>query len=130
MNIKKSQIILFIAVCVITGLVFFNTTAFAKTRLNVVATTPTIGSIASEIGGDQIQVNVISSPFQDPHFVEAKPSYMMSAKKADLWIRVGMELEIGYEELIIDGPRKPKIRPGQSGHLDVSEGIIRVDVPT
>src|SRR5262249_14931642 len=61
---------------------------------------------------------------------DAKPSCMVLARDADLWVRVGMELEIGYENLILDGARNPKIRVGTPGHLDAAEGVIRLEVPT
>jgi zinc/manganese transport system substrate-binding protein len=77
-----------------------------------------------------VTVNSLARGYQDPHYLEAKPSFMMKAKNADLFIRIGLELEIGYEELIIDGSRNQKIRIGQPGHLDASEGVILLEVPT
>jgi zinc/manganese transport system substrate-binding protein len=102
----------------------------AKDKLNVVTTTTNLASIAESVGGEHVFVNSIGSGDEDPHFIQAKPSYMMKAKKADLWIRVGLELEIGYEGLILQGSRNPQIHIGSTGHLDVSEGIIPLEVPT
>jgi zinc/manganese transport system substrate-binding protein len=102
--------------------------AFAK-KLNIVTTTTDLASIAEAVGGDKVEVTSICTGRQDPHFVEAKPSYMMKAKAADLFIRVGLELEIGYEQPIIDGSRNRKIRIGSPGHLDVSKGVRRLEVP-
>lgn len=99
-------------------------------RLNVVTTTTDLRSIAESIGGDQVSVASIATGVQDPHFIEAKPSYMMLAKKADLWIRIGLELEVGYESPIIDGSRNPRIRIGSLGHLDASEQIKPLEIPT
>lgn len=104
--------------------------AYAKDKINVLTTTSDLKSIAEFIGGDKVKVDSISKGYQDPHFVEAKPSFMIKAKKADLFIRVGLELEIGYEELIINGSRNQKIRIGQLGHLDASEGASLLEVPT
>jgi ABC-type Zn uptake system ZnuABC Zn-binding protein ZnuA len=98
--------------------------------MNVVTTTTDLASIAREVGGDAVTVNSLQDGARDPHFLEAKPSYIMRARRADLWIRVGMELEIGYEPVIIDSARNPRIRPGMPGHLDASEGILRLEVPT
>jgi ABC-type Zn uptake system ZnuABC Zn-binding protein ZnuA len=95
-----------------------------------VTTTTDLASIARVIGGDRVEVTCVATGREDPHFIAAKPSYMMAARKADLWIRVGLELEIGYEELILDGSRNPKIRIGTDGHLDASEGVLRLEVPT
>jgi zinc/manganese transport system substrate-binding protein len=102
----------------------------AADKLKVVTTTTNLASIAKSVGGDYVDVSAISTGREDPHFIEAKPSYMLKAKNADLWIRVGLELEIGYEGLILEGSRNTKIYVGSQGHLDVSEGIIPLEVPT
>lgn len=104
--------------------------ATADERLRVVATTTDLAAIARFVGGDKVEVTAIATGREDPHHIPAKPSYMMAARKADLWIRAGMELEIGYEELILDGSRNPKIRIATTGHLDASEGVLRLEVPT
>lgn len=108
------------------SLLFFATTG---TALNVVTTTSDLASIAKAIGGDRVKVQSLQDGSRDPHFLQAKPSYIMMARSADLWIRVGMELEIGYEPVIIDASRNPRIRIGKAGHLDVSKNVIRLDVP-
>jgi zinc/manganese transport system substrate-binding protein len=102
----------------------------ADHKLRVVTTTSDLRSIVEAIGGDKVDAASIGTGHEDPHFIDAKPSCMMLAKDADLWIRVGMELEIGYENLIIDGARNPNIRIGTPGHLDASEGVLRLEVPT
>jgi zinc/manganese transport system substrate-binding protein len=102
----------------------------AADRLNVVTTTTNLESIAKAVGGDHVNVAAISTGKEDPHYISAKPSYMLRAKKADLWIRVGLELEIGYEGLILEGSRNARIHVGSPGHLDVSEGVALLEVPT
>jgi len=102
----------------------------AAAKLKVVTTTTDLASITEAIGGDHVEVSSIATGYQDPHFVEAKPSFMMMAHKADLFVRVGLELEIGWEPLILDGARNPDIRLGTRGHLDVSEGVIRLEIPS
>jgi ABC-type Zn uptake system ZnuABC Zn-binding protein ZnuA len=102
----------------------------AKDKLDIVTTTTNLESIAKAVGGDHVNVSAISTGKEDPHSIAAKPSYMLKAKKADLWIRIGLELEIGYEGLILEGSRNPKIRVGSPGHLDASEGIAPLEVPT
>jgi len=104
--------------------------AFGKDVINVLTTTADLKSITEAIGGDKVKVDSLGKGYQDPHFIQAKPSFMMKAKNADLFMRVGLELEIGYEELIIDGSRNQKIRFGTPGHLDVSEGVGLLEVPT
>lgn len=98
-------------------------------KLNVLTTTSNLASIAESVGGKHVSVASIGSGDEDPHFIQAKPSYMMKARKADLWIRVGLELEIGYEGLILQGSRNPRIQINAPGHLDVSEGILKLEVP-
>ena len=104
--------------------------AYGRDAINVLTTTEDLKSITEAIGRDKIKVDSLGRGYQDPHFVDAKPSFMMKAKNADLFIRVGLELEIGYEDLIIDGSRNQKIRIGQPGHLDASEGVYLLEVPT
>jgi zinc/manganese transport system substrate-binding protein len=102
----------------------------AKDKLDIVTTTTNLESIAKSVGGDHVSVSAISTGQEDPHSIAAKPSYMLKARNADLWIRVGLELEIGYESLILEGSRNTKIRVGSPGHLDVSEGVTPLEVPT
>ncbi len=102
----------------------------SSAELKVVTTTTDLKAIADAVGGARVSVRSIGTGQEDPHFIQAKPSYMMAARRADLWIRIGLELEIGYEELLIDGSRNSKIRLGTDGHLDASAGVIRREVPT
>jgi len=97
--------------------------------LNVVTTTTDLKSVVESIGKDKVKVFSLGDGDQNYHFLSAKPSYMVKAKKADLFIRVGLDLEIGYESLILDGSRNPAIRVGRQGHLDASEKIKPLDVP-
>jgi len=113
-----------------TFLVCSSPQCLAKDKLNVVTTTTNLASIAEAVGGDHVNVSAISTGREDPHSIAAKPSYMLKAKKADLWIRIGLELEIGYEGLILEGSRNARIHVGSPGHLDVSEGIAPLEVPT
>jgi ABC-type Zn uptake system ZnuABC Zn-binding protein ZnuA len=104
--------------------------AQAGDKLQVVTTTSDLASIARSVGGDKVEVLSLATGKEDSHHISAKPSYMMAVRKADLWIRTGMELEIGYEPLILDGSRNARIRIGTQGHLDASEGVLRLEVPT
>ncbi len=99
----------------------FSTPALAK--VNIVTTLPWIGSLASEIGKDEVAVKVLVKPSQDPHEIEAKPSMILAARNADILIYNGLDLEIGYLPLLIESSRNPKIQPGQAGNLDCSQFI-------
>lgn len=116
--------------CVLIMLVFVSLSFAAGSKIRILTTTTDLKSIAEYIGGDKVKVDSLAKGYQDPHFLEAKPSFMIKAKKADIFARIGLELEIGYEDLIIDGSRNHKIRAGQPGHLDVSEGVMLLEVPT
>lgn len=98
-------------------------------KLDVVATTSDLASIARWVGGEHVKVQEVCDGTHDPHFLQAKPGYIMMARDADLWIRVGMELEIGWEPVILDSARNPSIRESARGHLDSAENILRLDVP-
>lgn len=102
---------------------------FARAELKIVTTTSDLASMARSVGGDHVRVESLQNGQQDPHFLQAKPSYIIKAKNADLWIRVGMELEIGYEAVILDTARNPRIRPGQPGHLDASATVLVLEKP-
>ncbi len=114
---------------ILLGLVLMAVFASYAGQLNVVATTSDLASITREIAGDSAKVDAICTGNQDPHHLQARPKYIMMARKADLWIRTGMDLEVGWEMPVIDGSRNRKIRPGASGHLDASEHVHKLDIP-
>ena len=97
--------------------------ARAQGKLNVMTTTEDLASIAREVGGDRITVESIARGYQDPHFVEAKPSFILKLQKADLLIVVGRELEIGWLPPLVQQSRNGKIQPGAEGYLDASQGV-------
>ncbi|GJL79838.1 MAG: adhesin [Nitrospinaceae bacterium] len=98
-------------------------------KINVVTTTEDIASIVREVGGNRVAVQSIARGYQDPHVVEAKPSYMLKINRADLLAYQGLELEVGWLPLLIQGGRNKKVMPGQLGHLDVSHAITPLEVP-
>lgn len=104
--------------------------AFAQSKLNVVATTEDLASIAREVGGDRANVDAIARGYQDPHFVEAKPSFILKLQKADCLIVVGRELEIGWLPPLEQQSRNGKIQPGAEGYLDASLQAQILEVPT
>jgi ABC-type Zn uptake system ZnuABC Zn-binding protein ZnuA len=102
----------------------------AHAALKVVTTTQDLAAIAQEVGGDKITVESIAKGYQDPHFVEAKPSFILKLNSADLLIAVGRELEIGWLPPLITQSRNAKIQPGSAGYLDASETAKILDIPT
>lgn len=104
--------------------------AFAADKLKVVGATEDLASLAREVGGDRVEVTAIGKGYQDPHFIEPKPSFLLLLKNADLLIVVGLELEIGWLPPLLDQSRNNNIRPGATGYLDVSQGVEILDRPT
>ena len=98
-------------------------------QLNVVTTTEDVASLVREVGGEWVNVKSLSRGYQDTHFVQAKPSLMVILHKADLLIYQGMELEVGWLPLLIQGARNPKVFLGQPGNLDLSLSIDPIEVP-
>lgn len=97
--------------------------------INVVTTTTDLKSIVDYIGGNKVDVTSLGKGSQNYHFLSAKPSYMIKAKKADLFIRIGLGMEVGYESLILQGSRNANIQVGRDGHLDASAGITPLEIP-
>jgi zinc/manganese transport system substrate-binding protein len=93
----------------------------AAKKLNVVASTEDMAALTQEVGGDRIQVESIARGYQDPHFVEAKPSFLLKLRQADLLISVGLELEIGWLPPLITQSGNPRIQKGSPGYLDASQ---------
>jgi zinc/manganese transport system substrate-binding protein len=94
--------------------------AAAAGKLSVIATTEDLASLAREVGGDRIDVEALARGYQDPHFVEPKPSFILKLNKADLLIAVGRDLEISWLPPLITQSRNPKLQPGAAGYLDAS----------
>ena len=102
----------------------------ARAELNVVTTTEDLAALAREVGGDKIKVESLSRGYQDPHFVEAKPSFVIKLHSADLLIAVGRELEIGWLPPLVNQARNAKVQPGGEGYFDASQGVKILEIPT
>ena len=100
-----------------------------QAKLNVVATLPDYGAVAAEIGGDKVEVTVMAKPTEDPHFVDARPSFVVKLKNADVLIEGGAELEIGWLPPLLQGARNAKIVSGAPGRVVVSDGLRLMNVP-
>jgi len=98
--------------------------------LKVVTTIQDLASLTKEVGGDRVDVASIARGYQDPHFVEPKPSFLFLLRNAELLEVVGLELEIGWLTPLLDQSRNPNIRPGTKGYLDISHGVEILDRPT
>jgi ABC-type Zn uptake system ZnuABC Zn-binding protein ZnuA len=117
-------------VAIALALMSFASVQPASAALKVVTTTADLGALAKEVGGDKVQVDSFAKGYQDPHFVEPKPSFILLANKADLLIVVGRELEIGWLPPLITSSRNSKIQTGAAGYLDASSNVKILEIPT
>ena len=102
----------------------------ADSKLQVMTTTTDLASIAQEIGGDKISVESIARGYQDPHFVDPKPSFLLKLSRAQLLIVVGLELEIGWLPPLITQSSNSRIQVGAPGYLDASRFARILELPT
>jgi ABC-type Zn uptake system ZnuABC Zn-binding protein ZnuA len=112
------------------GLVALGLAAPADAAIKVVATTEDLASLTREVGGDKVTVDALAKGYQDPHFVEPKPSFILKLHAADLLVVVGRELEIGWLPPLVQQARNPKVQPGGPGYLDASMSVRILDIPT
>jgi zinc/manganese transport system substrate-binding protein len=102
----------------------------AKAELRVVTTTTDLAALVEIIGGEHAAVEALCRGYQDPHYLEAKPSHMNRLRRADLLVYIGLELEVGWLPLLVDGSRNPKLRSGNPGHLNASDGLTIHSIQT
>src|SRR5437764_6770367 len=120
----KSKLILFLILA--TGIL----TSVNAGTIKVVTTTTDLKSITELIGGDKVSVTSIASGYQNPHFVDPKPSYIIGLSKADMFVTVGLDLEIGWSPQLLSSSRNTKIQKGAEGYVDASVGVGLLQVPT
>jgi ABC-type Zn uptake system ZnuABC Zn-binding protein ZnuA len=102
----------------------------ATEPLRVVTTVPDLGSLVREVGGEQVEVTVLVKGAEDPHFVEAKPSFIKSLSQADMYVQVGMEAEVGWGPVLLQQARNARVLPGAPGYVDAATVIAPLEVPT
>src|SRR5215208_5100344 len=98
-------------------------------KLNVVTTTPDLGALAREIGGDAVDVKTLAKPSEDPHFVDAKPSHIVTLNRADVLIEGGAELEVGWLPPLLESARNSRLAAGSPGLIIASQGVKMLEVP-
>lgn len=104
-------------------------TVFA-TKISVVTTTSDLKSITEFIGREKVDVSSIATGYQNPHFVDPKPSYIIKLSKADMFVTVGLDLETGWSPQLLSSSRNPKIQKGNNGYIDASVGVSLLQVPS
>ena len=97
--------------------------------IKIVTTTTDMKSIAEFIGGNKVSVTSIATGYQNPHFVDPKPSYIISLTKANLFVTVGLDLETGWSPQLLSSSRNTKIQKGAAGYVDASAGVNLLQVP-
>src|SRR5947209_11965320 len=102
----------------------------ATAQLKVVATTPDLASVAREIGGNRVNVVALAKPTEDPHFVDAKPSFIVTLNRTDALVEGGAELELGWLPPLLENSRNSKVAAGAPGRIVASEGIRLLEIPT
>lgn len=102
----------------------------ASAQIKVITSTEDLAALTRAVGGDKVDVEALAKGYQDPHFVEAKPSFVLKLYGADLLVVVGRELESAWLPALITQSRNPKVQPGSSGYLDASVNARIADIPT
>ena len=120
----KNKIILFFAL--LTGASITSNAGSIK----VVTTTTDLKSITELVGGNKVSVTSIATGYQNPHFVDPKPSYIINLSNANLFVTVGLDLETGWSPQLLSSSRNPKIQKGSPGYVDASEGVTLLQVPS
>jgi len=118
------------AYLIATLLALLSTSFLAQAKLNVVATLPDYGAIAEAIGGDKVKVTSLAKGTEDPHFVDARPSFIRVLNQADVLIEGGADLEVGWLSPLVNNARNAKILGDAPGHVVLSRNIRLLDVPT
>jgi zinc/manganese transport system substrate-binding protein len=119
----KLKILIILLFCI-------GTSGVEASKINVVTTTTDLKSITELIGGDKVDVTSIATGFQNPHFVDPKPSYIIKLSKADMFVTVGLDLETGWSPQLLSSSRNPKIQKGSEGYVDASVGVTLLQVPS
>ena len=119
-----------LAMAAVGAALLAGTTVNAQSKLRVVTSTEDLASITREVGGDRVDVQALAKGYQDPHFVDPKPSFLLAMNRADLYIAVGRDLEIGWLPPLVTSSRNAKIQLGAPGYLDASLNVRILDIPT
>lgn len=105
------------------------TPSLVQAKLKVVATLPVLGDLTREVGGDRVEVTTLARGNQDPHFLDAKPTFAAALNGADMLVHGGLDLEIGWLPPLLVQSRNGKIQPNTPGDVNTSLGIQVLEVP-
>jgi zinc/manganese transport system substrate-binding protein len=128
MQVLSDRRLITVIVVVVLCAAVLPTGAEAK-KLNIMTATTDMAALTQEVGGDKVNVEALAKGYQDPHFVEAKPSFLLKLRQADLLIVVGLQLEIGWLPPLITQSGNPRIQVGSAGYLDASQFAEILEIP-
>ena len=114
---------------IIIGILLFASISARADKLQVVTTTQDLADMVAVVGGEKVSVTSLTNGDQDPHHIEPRPSMVMKVKKADLLVRIGMDLDVWVQSLI-DVSRNARVAVGGQGYLDASTAVERLEVPS
>src|SRR5215813_2852100 len=126
---KSQSKFYFLAVIVLLGAALLAPPSAEAKKLKVITTLTDLASLTQEVGGDKVDVEALAKGYQDPHFVEPKPSFLLKLRNADLLILVGLELEIGWLPPLITQSGNGRIQPAGPGYLDASQFAEILEIP-
>ncbi|HWZ82322.1 MAG TPA: metal ABC transporter substrate-binding protein [Terriglobales bacterium] len=129
MNTEVSNNRFWFAAFAVLALGLLSPGVVAAKKLNVITATTDLAALAQEVGGDKINVESMAKGYQDPHFVEAKPSFLLKLRQADLLVVVGLQLEIGWLPPLIAQSGNSRIQPGANGYLDAGQFAEILEIP-
>src|SRR5881394_3878543 len=118
-----------LAVCALIFTLVNPPASRADSKLRIMTATTDLAALAQEVGGEKVDVESIARGYQDAHFVEAKPSFLLKLRKADLLVVIGLELEIGWLPPLITQSGNPRIQVGATGYLDASQFVEVLEIP-
>ncbi len=116
---------LFITLSVMVTLAF----SVPASALNIFACEPEWGALSQELGGDRVSVYTATNAFQDPHHIQARPSLLARARRADLVVCTGSELEIGWLPVVLRQSGNDRIQPGKPGYFEAATYVKKLEVP-
>jgi zinc/manganese transport system substrate-binding protein len=95
----------------------------ARAALRVVAATNDLAALANAVGGERVEVDVVARSDRDPHALEVRPDTMRKAARADVYLAVGLSLDLWSAD-IVRGSRNRNLLV-----VDCSEAIEPLEVP-
>jgi ABC-type Zn uptake system ZnuABC Zn-binding protein ZnuA len=117
------------SILLVLSLLLCATSASAR-PLRVVTSVPDLADLAARVGGEEVEVSALVRGPQDPHFIDPRPTFVTRLHDADMYVEMGLQLEIGWSPVLLQSARNPKIRPGAEGYVDASRAIVPLEVPT